>query len=75
MNDAESIIRANKAKLKIDHDYQLAERIGITKQSMSRKIKKPWTFTWFEIGELANIFKWSDSELGEFVRSIYDRRD
>ena len=75
MTEAESIIRTNKAKLRIDHDYQLAERIGITKQNLSRKLKNPWTFTWFEIGELAKLFDWSDSELGEFVRSVYDRKD
>ena len=75
MTEAESIIKQNMAKLKISHACEMAGRIGITKQNFSRKLKNPRTFSWYEVGEMAKQFNWSDAELGEFVRSVYDRKD
>ena len=75
MTEAESIIKQNMAKLKISHACEMAGRIGITKQNFSRKLRLPHTFTWFEINRIAEEFNWTNDELGEFVRSIHDRKD
>ena len=70
MNEAESIIRQSMAKNKITHDYELAKRIGITRQSFSRKMNIPRTFTIQEIKAIAEDFHWTDEELGSFIRAI-----
>lgn len=70
MNDAKAIIKTGMARNKVEHSYEQAKMLGITPQSFSRKLDKPWTFTIFEIQKMAEIFNWSDSDLGLFVRSI-----
>lgn len=75
MNKPESLIKQSMAKLLIKRDCELAERVGITKQSFSRKLKLPRTFSWYEVGAMAKLFNWSDEELGEFVRSVYGGKE
>ena len=70
MTDAKAMIKQGMAKNKIEHDYEQAERVGISKQSFSRKLDKPWTFTFFEVLRLAQDFDWTDEELALFVRAI-----
>ena len=70
MNEAESLIKQGMAKIKVEHDYEMAGRIGLSKQTFSRRLKKPETFTYTEISALAKQFHWTDSELGFFVRQI-----
>ena len=75
MTEATSILKQNMARLRITHDYELAKEIGITKQSLSRKLKYPRTFSWYEVGAMAKLFNWSNEELGEFVRSVYGGKE
>lgn len=70
MTDFTSKIKEGMARVKISNDYQLAERIGLSRQTLSRKLKSPNSFTPREIQALAKLFGWSDSELGEYIKLI-----
>lgn len=70
MNEAKALIKAGMAKNKVEQNYRQANLLGITPQSFSRKLDKPWTFTIFEIQKMAEMFHWSNEDLGEFIRSI-----
>lgn len=75
MTEAKSIIKQYMAKIRLEHDCELANEIGLTKQSLSRKLRYPRTFSWYEVGALAKLFNWSNEELGEFVRSVYGGKE
>lgn len=70
MTDFTSKIKEGMARVKISNDYQLAERIGLSRQTLSRKLKSPNSFTPREIQSLAKLFGWNDSELGEYIKLI-----
>ncbi len=70
MNNATSAIKVGMAKLKITNDYQLADKIGLSRQALSRKMITPSTFKPKEIIALAELFGWSNEELGEFMRAL-----
>ena len=70
MNNATSKIKEGMARKKISNDYQLAELIGISRQSLSRKLMMPNSFSPREIKAIADVLSWSDLEIGEFIRTI-----
>jgi len=70
MREPDVVIRVGMANNKIDTNKELAERIGMVRQTLSHKRKHPSTFTGGEIGSLAKTLKWTDEEIAEFVRGI-----
>lgn len=70
IQDADMIIRVGMARNRIATNSELSKRIGLVRQTLSHKRKYPSTFTGGEIASLTKILKWTDEELGNFIRRI-----
>ena len=64
----ERLIGMSREKIGIKTDVELCRRLGMVRQTFARKCKYPSTFTAGEIVAMSNLFSWTDSELGEFIR-------
>lgn len=70
MREPNVVIAVGMANNKINTNTELADRIGMVRQTLSHKRKYPSTFTGGEIGSLAKTLKWTDEEIAEFIRGI-----
>ena len=70
MSDATAKIKEGMAGIKLRYDYELANRIGVTRQSFSRKMSKPDTFSLNEIKAMARELNWGKEDLGDFIMKI-----
>ena len=66
----DQIIDIGKAKNSIKYDAELAQRIGISRQSLSIKRKHPGTFTGYELKAMVKHLGWTPEELAEFIQNI-----
>ena len=62
------IIESTKSRAKISNNTQLAERIGLLRQTLAHKRKYPYTFTGADIAALQKLLNWNDEEVGAFVK-------
>ena len=70
MNDTTKMIMIGKAEKGITNDYELATKIGLSRQAFSRKLQVPNSFKPTELKAIADLFGWSNEKLGEFLRTI-----
>lgn len=62
------IIESTKSRAKIENNTQLAERMGLMRQTLAHKRKYPYTFTGGDIASLQKLLLWNAEETGAFVR-------
>ena len=69
MSKAEQIIRAALPRAKLRSISELADRTGISRATMSRKIKKPKDFTARELRLIASMILLTADELMEIIKT------
>lgn len=62
------VIDSTRWRIKCKTDSQLADRLGMVRQTFAHKRKYPSTFTGGEIAALAKLLSWSAEEIEEFVK-------
>lgn len=65
---SDRIINASRSLLGINTDTALAKELGFVRQTLSHKKKYPGTFTAAEVLAMADLFGWSNDDIGEFIR-------
>lgn len=61
-------IIADSGGIALNTNLAIAKRIGLTRQTLTRKRKYPSTFTAGEVYSLAKLFNWTDQQIAEFIR-------
>ena len=64
------VISSTRYRANINTNKALAERIGLSPQTLSHKQKYPGTFTASDIAAMSKLFNWSDEEIGTFIRGV-----
>lgn len=64
----DAIIESTKYRVQLKTNTALAKRLGMLRQTLAHKRKYPSTFTGGEIESMASLLRWSDEEIGEFIR-------
>ena len=68
----DQVIDSTKYRAQLTTNTAIAKRLGMLRQTLAHKRKYPSTFTGGEIESMADLFNWSDAEIGEFIRGCKD---
>lgn len=64
------LIDVGKATNSIRYDADLANRIGLSRQTFANKRKHPGTFTAYELKAMAKHLSWTAEDLEAFILNI-----
>lgn len=66
------MIESTKYRAKLKTNKDIADRLGMIRQTLSHKRKYPSTFTCGEVLAMAKLFGWNNDEIGEFISGCKD---
>lgn len=69
MTYVEQIVRASMVKIKVRSVCELAERIGISRNTFCRRMERPDKMTLHELALVDNKVHMTDEQIAEIVRS------